>query len=315
MKASVIICTYTLKRLKETIAAIDSVRRQSYSNFEIIVVVDNNYELLKTLNEKYGGQLRVILNKSRRGLSTSRNIGLEVAYGDIIVFLDDDAVASNNQWLNKLVQHYKDPNVMAVGGRAVPGNEIKSYFPQELYWIIGCTYKGQPQKVSEVRNLIGCNMSFRKEVFKKVGLFDASMGRVGNVQLTGEETQLCIRLKNKIPWARILYDPNAIVLHYIPNSRLSFSYITQRSFGTGYSVALISKLLGKERMGEEYSFLKLMLFDFIPKRILNVFKVTNLKNNLFQLSYLNISLFMVGWGFILGKCARLNKEQERYKYG
>ena len=49
----------------------------------------------------------------------------------------------------------------------------------ELDWIVGCTYTGQPTEQAEVRNLMGCNMSFRREVFERVGGFAEEIGRIG----------------------------------------------------------------------------------------------------------------------------------------
>ena len=45
------------------------------------------------------------------------------------------------------------------------------WFPEEFNWVIGCTYRGMPTKNAPVRNLIGANMSVRKDVFTKVGGF------------------------------------------------------------------------------------------------------------------------------------------------
>ena len=78
---------------------------------------------------------------------------------------------------------------MSVGGFIQPswqGNEVRpSWFPEELDWVIGCSYKGAPEVRSLVRNAIGCNMSFRKTVFEKVGGFNTNLGRFGDVLLSG----------------------------------------------------------------------------------------------------------------------------------
>jgi len=74
--------------------------------------------------------------------------------------------------------------------------------------LVGCTYKGMPEKRAEIRNPIGANMSFRREAFKEVGLFSSSVGRYGKKLLSGEETEFAMRLKNKLD-VKIIYDPAA----------------------------------------------------------------------------------------------------------
>ena len=67
------------------------------------------------------------------------------------------------------------------------------WLPPEFDWVVGCSYRGLPETVGQVRNPIGANMSMRTDLALEVGGFDESVGRVG--QYRGcEETELSIRL-------------------------------------------------------------------------------------------------------------------------
>jgi hypothetical protein len=118
----------------------------------------------------------------------------------------------------------------------------------ELDWIIGCTYTGQPTEQAEVRNLMGCNMSFRREVFGRVGGFAEDIGRIGKYPLGCEETELCIRARQVYGAAgekiRILFDPRAVVDHRVSEDRVGWSYLRRRCWAEGLSKAAVSKLVG-----------------------------------------------------------------------
>jgi len=113
---SVVICAHTEKRWHETCAAVESVRAQSLPVLEIIVVVDHNPALLTALAAELP-DVTVIENREARGLSGGKNTGVAAASGDIVAFLDDDAVADED-WLKYFADSYGDPAVMGLDGAA-----------------------------------------------------------------------------------------------------------------------------------------------------------------------------------------------------
>src|SRR5437870_245449 len=88
---SVIICAYTEERWNDLVAAIESVQQQTLPPREIIVVVDHNPNLLERTRQQ-GSRVVIVENMEARGLRGARNSGLTVAQGNIIAFLDDDAM-------------------------------------------------------------------------------------------------------------------------------------------------------------------------------------------------------------------------------
>ena len=77
-----------------------------------------------------------------------------------------------------------------------------SWFPAEFDWVVGCTHSGMPGERQAVRNLVGANMSFRREALLEAGGFRHELGRIGKIPAGGEETDLCIRIGQRHPERR-----------------------------------------------------------------------------------------------------------------
>jgi hypothetical protein len=101
-----------------------------------------------------------------------------------------------------------------------------------------------PTTLTPVRNLIGCNMSFRRRAFTQAGTFQNGIGRVGTLPVGCEETELCIRLAQIAPDGLLLYDPQARVLHRVPAGRARWGYFRSRCYNEGRSKALVARLVG-----------------------------------------------------------------------
>jgi glucosyl-dolichyl phosphate glucuronosyltransferase len=245
LQATVIVCVYTEERWARIQMALESVASQTVRPCQVIVVCDHNPALLKRLESEYP-QLDVIANEFSPGLSGARNSGVGQAVGDVVVFLDDDARAEP-EWLESLLAPYEDESVLGVGGQVLPDWASASkpgWFPAEFLWVVGCTYVGLPETRAEVRNPIGANMSFAKSAFDKAGLFDASMGRNLAVSLPSgcEETEFSIRLLNESPDGRILYEPGAVVHHFVGPKRATWRYFLSRCFAEGCSKQRVAQL-------------------------------------------------------------------------
>jgi GT2 family glycosyltransferase len=243
---SVVVCTYTDRRRPELLDALRSLRRQSRDPHEVIVVVDHNPALLGWLRAQAPDVL-AIENRQGPGLSGARNSGVRTARGSVVAFLDDDAVADAG-WVECLSAAYRDPAILGAGGSVLPDWERRpSWFPEEFEWVVGCTYRGLPLRRSAVRNLIGCNMSFRREVFEQLGGFTTRLGRVAGRPLGCEETELCIRIGEHSPSRTLLYDPAVKVHHRVPRERSTLRYFVSRCYSEGISKAELARLAGGDR--------------------------------------------------------------------
>lgn len=242
---SVVICAYTEVRWRELVAAVASARRQTVAPLEVIVVVDHSPRLLERARAELP-EVIVVANHEPPGLSGARNSGVAVARGGVVAFLDDDAAAAPD-WLEQLITAYVDERVLGVGGEIEPVWESARprWFPAEFGWVVGCTFRGLPERTSVVRNPIGANMSFRRELFETVGGFRSGFGRVGTRPLGCEETEWCIRAQRRRPDGVMLYEPRARVTHRVTASRARWRYFTSRCYAEGMSKALVAQVAGK----------------------------------------------------------------------
>lgn len=243
---SVVICTYSRGRWRELRHAVESVVQQSYTAVETIVVVDHDSSLLERVQVELPAVVAVP-NARPRGLSGARNMGLALASGDIVAFLDDDAVAAPD-WLELLVQEYADESVLGVGGSIVPVWQRRPrWFPPEFEWVVGCSYLGMPRSRAPVRNLIGANMSFRRALFDQIGGFQSGIGRIGTRPVGCEETDFCIRAARKHVGGVFVYQPLARVRHYVPEQRASWKYFLSRCYAEGLSKSQVAQAAGAGR--------------------------------------------------------------------
>ncbi len=244
VSVSVIVCAYTDQRWSQMLAALDSLQQQTVAPREIILVIDHHPALLERARAAVRG-VTVIDNREERGLSGARNSGMAVATGEILAFMDEDAVAAPD-WLAQLTGAYQDDQVMGVGGAILPQWEgaRPRWFPEEFNWVVGCTYRGMPTSTAPIRNLIGCNMSFRRRVAEAMSGFRSGIGRVGKRPVGCEETEYCIRASQRWPGQRFIYEPRARVLHHVPQERANWSYFRARCYAEGLSKALIGRFVG-----------------------------------------------------------------------
>lgn len=235
---SVVVCAYADERWNDLVAAVESLRRQTVAPLEIVVVVDHNPALLERARASLPG-VTAIENREPRGLGGARNSGVAATRGEVIAFLDDDAAAAQD-WVERLGDGYADPAVVGVGGAIDPIWEggRPAWFPEEFLWVVGCTYRGMPERPAAVRNLIGCNMSFRREVFARLGAFRLGYGC--------DETEFCIRVRQRWPEAALLYQPAARVSHHVAAARPTWRYFRTRCYFEGGSKAVVTWLAGAQ---------------------------------------------------------------------
>ncbi len=242
---SVVVCTYTDRRWHELLAGISALRTQTLKPHEILVVVDHEPRLLERVADELPGTV-ALASAGPPGLAGSRNTGVRAATGSIVAFIDDDAVPEPD-WLERLAAPYDDPDVTGVGGGIDPNwaTARPAWFPPEFDWVVGCTYRGLPEARATVRNVIGANMSFRRDVFEHLEFFHG-LGHANGRSLGGEETDFCIRLAELLPGSQIVYEPSARVRHYVPPDRERFSYFMERCYIEGVSKGVLAGRVGSK---------------------------------------------------------------------
>jgi len=244
---SVVVCAFSPERAELLARAVSSLHAQTRLPAETIVVIDHAPALQRWARRALDG-VSVVASRHERGLSGARNTGVDEARAEVVAFLDDDALAAPD-WVERLQAAYAEPSVVAVGGAVLPAwdRARPRWMPEEFDWVVGCSYRGLPERPGAVRNLIGCNMSFRRSALDRTGGFAPGLGRDRSRPLGCEETDLCIRLAQAEPEAVILYDPAVCVSHWVPHERASVGYFVSRCHAEGISKAAVARRCGRSR--------------------------------------------------------------------
>jgi GT2 family glycosyltransferase len=240
---SVIIPAFAMERWDTLREAVSSVQAQPLENLETIVVIDHNSALFTRAQNEFVGAT-VVPNISSRGASGARNSGAAVAKGELIAFIDDDAVASPD-WLEVLLQHLANPDVVGVGGKIIPlwENSRPRWFPSEFDWVVGTSYLGMPESAIPIRNVWSNNMAIKRQAFNVIGGFRDGFGKVGT-RNRPEDTDLCLRAAEASAGKVWIYEPAAVVGHHIPTNRAKLGYFLRRCLNEGLGKASLAALNG-----------------------------------------------------------------------
>ncbi|MEP6762296.1 MAG: glycosyltransferase [Sporichthyaceae bacterium] len=237
---SVVIAAHTEERWHELVRAVSSALGQTRRPLEVIVTIDHNPALLARVRDSVPG-ITAVLNEGSDGASGTRNAGAAVASGDVLAFLDDDAVADLDR-LERLLPPLDQRDVVGVGGFVRPlwTGRAPRWFPPEFLWVVGASYRGLPEFGGVVRNVWSENMAVRRTDFVAVGGFREGFGKTGTVSRP-EDTDLCIRLaRDGRTW---WYAPDARIGHSVPAGRSSPRFYLRRCWMEGRGKAQLASLL------------------------------------------------------------------------
>ncbi len=303
---AVIVPSCDMQRYTNLGKVIDSLLHQSRKASEIIIVANESKELAERLLIDFGhyDTLKIIAKDEALGAAQARNVGVKASSSDIVAFTDDDSIP-DIKWIEKLVEIYRNSDVIAVGGKVMPVwlSDKPSFLPEELYWLVGATHeKIFKDSIASVRNTFGPNMSFKRDILESVGYFDEQFGYKGanNSQslIGGEEQELGLRIMHRYGKGSI-YHPEAIVYHYIPESKTKVKMLIKRAFYFGVAKRLIMrKDPYKNNMDAERSYLEQVMSKFIPGHIQDIFCGPAHLASFKKLVFLIIVIGVIGAGFI-----------------
>lgn len=263
MLLTVVICTYNREKyiggLLESIAQNDLLK----SKYEIILVdnncTDNTYEICKNFTKEYPNVKFRYVVEEEQGLSAARNRGIKEANGDLIVYVDDDALVGET-YLRSYYEHFENnEKTMAAGGPIEPIYETEeprwmSRFTKSLLtaWM---NYGDIVRPYPKGRYPGGGNAAYRKEVFNHVGFFNCNLGRKGSSLMASEEKDIFDKMKkNRMD---VLYLPEPILYHLIPPYKLELSYFNKLTLQMGISERKRTLALGK------YEYFKRLMLELI----------------------------------------------------
>ena len=243
MELSVILCTYN--RSNGLIRTLESLQSQDLpKNFAWeVVVVDNNStddtpEKVREFTERSELIVRYVKEK-KQGLSHARNKGVAEARGRYLHFTEDDEIADKDL-IREIYSTFKTCKCDCVGGRIYLKceDEMPRWLSQELWGFLGyLNYGDNVLPMDEQQYPFGGNMTFSREVFDRIGLFNINMGRKGDQLFGGEEIDFFRRLLSA--GGKGVYQPKALVYHVISQSRLKKTYFRTLHYNEGMQRALL----------------------------------------------------------------------------
>lgn len=239
LRASAVVCTHDRRRDLER--AVESLLHQSAPRdvYEILVVdnasSDDTAHYLDGIVASGAPIRRLFVD--RPGLSRARNAALAQARGEIVAFLDDDAVASED-WIERILRAFDagGPSVGVLGGRTLPIWEAARpdwLSDRGLGALAIVDWSEEPGFLAEGQYLVGANMAFRARLLREIGGFPEQLGRMGGALLSGEETFVAARLAAR--GHRPFYDPSVIVHHRVQRERARRSWLLRRAYWQGVS--------------------------------------------------------------------------------
>jgi glycosyltransferase involved in cell wall biosynthesis len=251
---SAIICTHN--RDNYLGAAIDSLLAQEFAaGFEVVVVDNNSSDRTGEVVEQRLSDPRLkYVFEPVLGLSVARNTGAKESKGEILAYLDDDAVASSH-WLQILYSAYENNSKIAIAGGKVTllwpqGIQQPRWLSPGLAGNLGAYDLGDSIVYIEQPGLTprGLNYSIRRSFLNEIGGFDPHLGRVGKNLLSNEELQMT-ELALQRSW-QVAYLPDALVAHNVAPERLNRSWFLNRGWWQGISECYREQLAGKAGIGQ-----------------------------------------------------------------
>jgi len=291
---SAAICTHASERLEDVAAGLAGIAGQTRPPVEVVVVVDRNADLLAEIASRWP-ELRVVPNSDHGGIAGARNTALATATGDVVAFLDDDA-RPQEDWLERLAAAYDDPDVQVVGGWVEPAwdDERPAHLPPELDWVVGCSHRGRPTVRADVRNVTGASISLRRDLVDRVGGFDERVSRKDGGLATCDDTEFCIRVRQRVPGSRIVTEPAAVVHHRVTRHRSTWAYLRARSIAEGESKAQVAAMVGPEdATSDERRYVRSVLPRAFVRELLH--------GRLPAAAGVLTALAWTGWGYLLGR--------------
>lgn len=248
---SVIICTYN--RDKYIYNVLQSLAQNDFptDQYEIVLVnnncTDNTQSECARFKADYPQVVMREFVETNQGLSYARNRGIRESKGDILVYVDDDALV-NKEYLQTYADFFAThPDIDAAGGPIIPKYETAepdwmSHFTKNL--ITGYKYNGNQIKEFAQNDFPGGgNAGYRASVFEKVGLFNVDLGRKGDSLVGAEEKDIFDKMTSL--GMRFFYLPTAILYHLIPEKKLSKEYFDKLTYSIGKSERIRTLAIGK----------------------------------------------------------------------
>ena len=250
---SVIICTYNRAKYIGNLLASLAANNLPYSEYEIVLVDNNCTDNTRDICGDFARANKAVnfryCHEHEQGLSAARNKGIREAKGDVLVYVDDDALV--DKWYLQTIRDYmcKNKQIMAVGGPIIPQYETvkpawMTRYTEELlggYLYFGDKVRSFPRG----RYPGGGNAAYRAVVFEKTGLFNTALGRKGDSLMGAEEKDIFDKMDALN--MKYMYLPKMILHHLIPQKKLEQDYFDRLTLQIGRSEYQRTRAISKSK--------------------------------------------------------------------
>jgi glycosyltransferase involved in cell wall biosynthesis len=242
---SVIIATRNRQALLTQ--TLDALGRQRWprDRFEIVVAdngsTDGTRAVVDAAAARPGSPITKYVFIATPGKSHAVNAALELARGDVLAFTDDD-VRPDPSWIERLAAAFEETGADFVAGRVRPIWEVSppAWMSPSLYGVLAVPDNGDARLpmargVNEHIVPIGANMAVRVAVVRRLGGLHPDLGKLDGSLRTGEDHEFFLRMLHA--GCRGVYEPGALVCHWVPRERLRRSYFRRWLYQNGRDVS------------------------------------------------------------------------------
>ena len=218
---SIIILNYNAGEL--LIECIDSIKKSSFNNYEIILVDNNSKDDSHTACKEKFPDIKLIENSENLGYCEGNNVGIRIAQGEFIVILNPDTIVKSN-WLEELISAYEEngegfyqPKFLATSEKSLllsTGNMMQ-IFGFGYARSKGETDKKQYETFEKINYASGTCLFTSKNVLDSIGLFDSFLFAFH------DDLELCLRGRMNNIFS--FYVPKSIVYHPVEGTSFKWS--------------------------------------------------------------------------------------------
>lgn len=231
---------------------LDSLMRVDYDKdkLEIIVVDGCSTDGTREIVSRYPVKLLI---EEKPGVNAARNAGIKNSTGEIIAFTDHDCVVPQD-WVKKIVETIKDPEVGCVGGQILRYNDdFLSRYADESIIPVMRIFKRKTlldKMRSPIYYPVGCNFAVKREAVEKTGFFDERF------EYGFDELEFAERVCGK--GYKILLTPEITVKH---KHRSTLSELLKQAFRYGQGGGLVPKVKGVNNVLSKWVLLSIAAFS------------------------------------------------------
>ena len=231
--------------LAETLRSIAQQRLPADIEAECVVIDNGSTDATADVVEQAARESSISIRRvfeERLGSSFARNRAVDETRGELILFIDDDAIAEP-EWAAEMVATIRRRQLDAACGLVLPRFEVEpprwmgpilyvKFAVHDPLKIVGAP----PGQIEALRNYFSANVGFRRDTFERFGRFREDLGVVGGNPISGEDTELFERIITR--GGAIGFVARARVHHLVPAVRMRWTYLMRKSFAFGIGTAL-----------------------------------------------------------------------------